>query len=182
MYYILYLSSLCRRRRWPDPHYEILHCNGGYSCVVRVNHREYYCENVSESEVLAREAAAQRAYQFSVNESQFAKAAGVIVAPSKAIYASAPIIDCRENVEDGEDEDEEEEEDEMREDCGGKIFREGERGRLAPAKSSLPPQSNTTWQRGNATWRCGQIDGCPAEKTGYGDTRAKGGKDLLCRT
>ncbi|EGX49547.1 hypothetical protein AOL_s00078g36 [Orbilia oligospora ATCC 24927] len=84
--------GLCRRRRWPDPHYEVLQCNGGYSCIVRVNHREYYCENISESEVLAREAAAQRAYQFSVNESQFAKAAGVIVAPSKAIYASTPIM------------------------------------------------------------------------------------------
>jgi len=92
MYYILYLSSLCRRRRWSDPHYEVIQCNGGYSCIVRVNQREYYCENVWESEVLAREAAAQRAYQFSVNESQFAKAAGVIVTPSKAVYATATIM------------------------------------------------------------------------------------------
>jgi len=86
------LSNLCRRRRWPDPHYEVLRCNGGYSCIVRVNHREYYCETVSDTEVLAREAAAQRAYQFSVNESQFSKAAGVIVAPAKAIYATGPSL------------------------------------------------------------------------------------------
>lgn len=57
-----------------------------------MNHREYYSETVMDSEVLAKEAAAQRAYQFSVNESQFSKAAGVIVAPAKVIYATGPSV------------------------------------------------------------------------------------------
>lgn len=62
MYYILYLSSLCRRRRWPDPLYDIIAYGSGYACSVRVNHRDYQAETTYETEELAREAAAMHAY------------------------------------------------------------------------------------------------------------------------
>jgi len=75
MYYILYLASLCRRRRWPDPHYEPYTCPTGYTCVVRVNNREYQTDVVCETETLARENAAMRAYlicrNFSVNDGMY---------------------------------------------------------------------------------------------------------------
>jgi hypothetical protein len=67
MYYILYLSSLCRRRRWSDPHYESYQYSNGFSCTVRVNGREYQSESILDTEVLAREAAAMRAYLFCRN-------------------------------------------------------------------------------------------------------------------
>ncbi|KAL2215938.1 hypothetical protein M432DRAFT_552975 [Thermoascus aurantiacus ATCC 26904] len=75
MYYILYLASLCRRRRWPDPLYETYACPTGYTCVVRVNNREYQTDTVCETEMLARENAAMRAYlicrNFSVNDGMY---------------------------------------------------------------------------------------------------------------
>lgn len=75
MYYILYLASLCRRRRWPDPHYEPYTCPTGYTCVVRVNNREYQTDVVCETETLSRENAAMRAYlicrNFSVNDGMY---------------------------------------------------------------------------------------------------------------
>ncbi|KAL2002028.1 hypothetical protein VTN02DRAFT_781 [Thermoascus thermophilus] len=75
MYYILYLASLCRRRRWPDPLYEAYACPTGYTCVVRVNNREYQTDAVCETETLARENAAMRAYlicrNFSVNDGMY---------------------------------------------------------------------------------------------------------------
>jgi len=67
MFYILYLSSLCKRRRWPDPHYEIYPLNNGFACSVRVNHRDYPSDELSGSRDLAREAAAKRAYLFCRN-------------------------------------------------------------------------------------------------------------------
>ncbi|KAI5859213.1 hypothetical protein BZA05DRAFT_440797 [Tricharina praecox] len=75
MYYILYLSSLCRRRRWTDPLYKcISYDNCGYACTVSVNHREYVTENTYETEDLAKEAAAMKAYlicrNLSVSEGQ----------------------------------------------------------------------------------------------------------------
>ncbi|KAJ5832990.1 hypothetical protein N7474_001301 [Penicillium riverlandense] len=75
MYYMLYLASLCRRRRWPEPTYESSGNEGGYSCVVRVNNREYQTDAICESEVRARESAAMRAYlicrNFSVNDGMY---------------------------------------------------------------------------------------------------------------
>ncbi|KAI9884659.1 MAG: hypothetical protein M1823_003541 [Watsoniomyces obsoletus] len=73
MYYILYLSSLCRRRRWSDPLYEPYQTpSGQYCCTVRVNHREYQADTLHETETMAREHAAMRAYlicrNFSVND------------------------------------------------------------------------------------------------------------------
>ncbi|KAJ5216289.1 uncharacterized protein N7498_002696 [Penicillium cinerascens] len=75
MYYILYLASLCRRRRWPEPTYEAYPTTGGYTCVARVNNREYQTDIIYESETLARENAAMRAYlicrNFSVNDGMY---------------------------------------------------------------------------------------------------------------
>ncbi|EEQ33648.1 conserved hypothetical protein [Microsporum canis CBS 113480] len=76
MYYILYLASLCRRRRWPEPLYEQVNGSGsGYTCVVRVNNREYQTDEACQTELLAREKAAMRAYlicrNFSVNDGMY---------------------------------------------------------------------------------------------------------------
>ncbi|GES59405.1 hypothetical protein ATEIFO6365_0003068600 [Aspergillus terreus] len=75
MYYILYLASLCRRRRWPEPRYEISALSTGYTCTVRVNNREYTTDEECGSETLARENAAMRAYlicrNFSVNDGMY---------------------------------------------------------------------------------------------------------------
>ncbi|OQD73293.1 hypothetical protein PENDEC_c016G02366 [Penicillium decumbens] len=75
MYYILYLASLCRRRRWPEPTYEAYATTAGYTCVARVNNREYQTDTIHESETLARENAAMRAYlicrNFSVNDGMY---------------------------------------------------------------------------------------------------------------
>ncbi|TGZ77310.1 hypothetical protein EX30DRAFT_205072 [Ascodesmis nigricans] len=72
MFYILYLSSLCQRRRWPDPLYETSIVSTstydrygpirGYTCSVRVNHRIYESRKVFETEELAKEEAAKEAY------------------------------------------------------------------------------------------------------------------------
>ncbi|KAI9798532.1 MAG: hypothetical protein M1825_005337 [Sarcosagium campestre] len=68
-------SGLCRRRRWPDPLYESYQTSSGFCCVVRVNHREYQTDTVYETETLARENAAMRAYlicrNFSVNDGMY---------------------------------------------------------------------------------------------------------------
>ncbi|PYH96836.1 hypothetical protein BO71DRAFT_407469 [Aspergillus ellipticus CBS 707.79] len=75
MYYILYLASLCRRRRWPEPVYEAYTVGPGFTCTVRVNNREYQTDAVCESDTLARENAAMRAYlicrNFSVNDGMY---------------------------------------------------------------------------------------------------------------
>lgn len=75
MYYILYLASLCKRRRWPDPHYECYPSGGGFTCKVRVNHRDYTSEDIHATQELARESAAQQAYlvcyNISVNENLY---------------------------------------------------------------------------------------------------------------
>ncbi|KAI9806125.1 MAG: hypothetical protein M1833_004532 [Piccolia ochrophora] len=68
-------SGLCRRRRWPDPLYESYQTSSGFCCTVRVNHREYQTDTVYETETLARENAAMRAYlicrNFSVNDGMY---------------------------------------------------------------------------------------------------------------
>ncbi|KAL4943056.1 hypothetical protein BDV06DRAFT_221572 [Aspergillus oleicola] len=93
MYYVLYLASLCRRRHWPEPLYESYASAGsngsnssnssgnthasspGYTCIVRVNNREYQTDTICASETLARENAAMRAYlicrNFSVNDGKY---------------------------------------------------------------------------------------------------------------
>lgn len=68
-------AGLCRRRRWQEPHYEPFGGAGRYTCVVRVNNREYQTDAVFENETLARENAAMRAYlicrNFSVNDGMY---------------------------------------------------------------------------------------------------------------
>jgi hypothetical protein len=68
MYYIQYLSSLCRRRRWPDPLYEPKACGAGYACTVFVDRRKYQTDTTYETETLAKEAAAMRAYLICRNQ------------------------------------------------------------------------------------------------------------------
>ncbi|OKL60263.1 hypothetical protein UA08_04796 [Talaromyces atroroseus] len=75
MYYILYLASLCKRRHWSEPNYDAFRSSTGYTCVVRVNNREYKADSICESEIMARENAAMRAYlicrNFSVNDGMY---------------------------------------------------------------------------------------------------------------
>jgi len=75
MFYIMYLTGLCQRRHWPDPLYETYRSHHGYSCTVRVNNREYTTDTYYESDELARNAAATRAYMicrnFSVNDGMY---------------------------------------------------------------------------------------------------------------
>ncbi|KAI9814632.1 MAG: hypothetical protein M1827_003188 [Pycnora praestabilis] len=69
------MFGLCRRRRWPDPLYESYRTPSGYTCMVRVNNREYQTDTIHESETLSRENAAMRAYlicrNFSVNDGMY---------------------------------------------------------------------------------------------------------------
>jgi hypothetical protein len=64
--------GLCARRHWADPLYETYRTRQGYMCTVRVNNREYNTDVPYETEELARNAAATRAYMicrnFSVND------------------------------------------------------------------------------------------------------------------
>ncbi|MCJ1346578.1 hypothetical protein MMC31_004796 [Peltigera leucophlebia] len=67
--------GLCRRRQWPEPHYESYGSRTGFECVARVNNREYSTDTAYGSELLARENAAMRAYlicrNFSVNDGMY---------------------------------------------------------------------------------------------------------------
>ncbi|KAI9717147.1 MAG: hypothetical protein M1812_004895 [Candelaria pacifica] len=60
---------------WPDPLYESYRTASGYTCTVRVNNREYQTDTLYESDTLARENAAMRAYlicrNFSVNDGMY---------------------------------------------------------------------------------------------------------------
>lgn len=74
--YILKLG-LCRRRGWTDPMYECYHDQGGFTCLVLVNGREYQTDLTYESDTLAQENAAMRAFMvcrnFSVNGGMLAR-------------------------------------------------------------------------------------------------------------
>ena len=67
--------GLCQRRQWSEPHYEVTPSRHGYSCVVRVNNREYQTSKYYPSEVTAKEAAATIAFNicrsFSVNDGMY---------------------------------------------------------------------------------------------------------------
>ncbi|KAL8755151.1 MAG: hypothetical protein Q9184_004882 [Pyrenodesmia sp. 2 TL-2023] len=69
------LLGLCKRRQWPQPHYESYSTSAGYACVARVNNREYQTDTTYGSDLLARENAAMRAYlicrNFSVNDGMY---------------------------------------------------------------------------------------------------------------
>ncbi|KAF4625629.1 hypothetical protein G7Y89_g12535 [Cudoniella acicularis] len=70
-FYIAYLQSLCIRKGWRDPLYETYRSSSGFTCLVIVNGREYVTDLAYESDGLAQENAAMRAYMvcrnFSVN-------------------------------------------------------------------------------------------------------------------
>ncbi|OBT50395.1 hypothetical protein VE04_09998 [Pseudogymnoascus sp. 24MN13] len=70
-FYIQYLDGLCQRRGWRDPMYEVYRSSSGFTCLVLVNGREYRTDLAYESDQLAQENAAMRAFMvcrnFSVN-------------------------------------------------------------------------------------------------------------------
>ncbi|KAK5994981.1 hypothetical protein PT974_03371 [Cladobotryum mycophilum] len=76
-FYMQYLESLCRRRGWTDPSYECYRDHSGFTCLVLVNGREYQTDLAYESDVLAQENAAMRAFMvcrnFSVNGGMLAR-------------------------------------------------------------------------------------------------------------
>ncbi|KAK2033853.1 hypothetical protein LX32DRAFT_518256, partial [Colletotrichum zoysiae] len=76
-FYMQYLESLCRRRGWMDPTYECYRDHSGYTCLVLVNGREYQTDLAYESDSLAQENAAMRAFMvcrnFSVNGGMLAR-------------------------------------------------------------------------------------------------------------
>jgi hypothetical protein len=65
-------TGLCQRRHWPDPLFSTYRTRQGFGATVRVNNREYSTDVEYESEELAKNAAATRAYMicrnFSVND------------------------------------------------------------------------------------------------------------------
>lgn len=69
--------GLCRRRGWQDPSYECYRDPSGYTCLVLVNGREYQTDIAYESDTLAQENAAMRAFMvcrnFSVNGGMLAR-------------------------------------------------------------------------------------------------------------
>ncbi|KAF2753888.1 hypothetical protein EJ05DRAFT_504489 [Pseudovirgaria hyperparasitica] len=76
MFYHIYLTGLCQRRHWPEPSYDSYRTRRGYyGCTVRVNNREYTTDEDYETDDLARNAAATRAYMicrnFSVNDGMY---------------------------------------------------------------------------------------------------------------
>jgi len=75
MFYIQYLISLCERRSWAEPIFETRRSRQGFTCRVRVNNREYTSDTAYASEKLAREKAAESAYNlcynFSVNDGMY---------------------------------------------------------------------------------------------------------------
>lgn len=75
MFYVMYLTGLCQRRHWPDPLFQTYRTRYGYQSTVRVNNREYSTDVDYESEELAKNAAATRAYMicrnFSVNDGMY---------------------------------------------------------------------------------------------------------------
>ncbi|PMD30899.1 hypothetical protein L207DRAFT_380599, partial [Hyaloscypha variabilis F] len=76
-FYMAYLESLCRRRGWRDPLYETYRASTGFTCLVLVNGREYQTDHAYESDGMAQESAAMRAFMvcrnFSVNGGMLAR-------------------------------------------------------------------------------------------------------------
>ncbi|KAF3761290.1 hypothetical protein M406DRAFT_294809 [Cryphonectria parasitica EP155] len=76
-FYMQYLDSLCQRRGWTEPTYECYREPSGYTCLVLVNGREYQTDLAYQTDKLARENAAMRAFMvcrnFSVNGGMLAR-------------------------------------------------------------------------------------------------------------
>lgn len=70
-------TGLCQRRGWTEPTYECYREPSGYTCLVLVNGREYQTDLAYQSDELARENAAMRAFMvcrsFSVNNGMLAR-------------------------------------------------------------------------------------------------------------
>lgn len=62
--------DLCCRRQWPEPVFTPFRTPAGFVCVARVNNREYQSDALHESDRLARENAAMRAYLICQNFSK----------------------------------------------------------------------------------------------------------------
>ncbi|WPG97733.1 Hypothetical protein R9X50_00051400 [Acrodontium crateriforme] len=75
MFYLMYLSNICQRRSWPEPMYEHYQTSHGHFCKVRVNNREYCTDVPYETDTLAKDGAAMRAYMivrnFSHNDGMY---------------------------------------------------------------------------------------------------------------
>lgn len=73
----LSLTGLCQRRGWGTPTYECYREPSGYTCHVLVNGREYQTDLAYQTDDLARENAAMRAFMvcrnFSVNGGMLAR-------------------------------------------------------------------------------------------------------------
>jgi hypothetical protein len=69
------LPDLCSRRSWADPTFETRRSRQGWTCLVRVNNREYTADTTYPTENMAREKAAESAYficyNFSVNDGMY---------------------------------------------------------------------------------------------------------------
>jgi hypothetical protein len=70
-------AGLCQRRGWKDPLYECYRRSSGFTCQVLVNGREYLTDVEYESDGLAQENAAMRAFMvcrnFSINGGMLAR-------------------------------------------------------------------------------------------------------------
>lgn len=70
-------TGLCQRRGWTEPTYECYREPTGYTCLVLVNGREYQTDLAYQTDELARENAAMRAFMvcrnFSVNGGMLAR-------------------------------------------------------------------------------------------------------------
>ena len=70
-------ADLCRRRGWAAPGYQQYRSDEGWTSIVYVNGREYQTDLPYESDVLAMENAAMRAFMicrnFSVNSGMLAR-------------------------------------------------------------------------------------------------------------
>ncbi|KAF2704435.1 hypothetical protein K504DRAFT_461197 [Pleomassaria siparia CBS 279.74] len=79
---LMIVTGLCQRRHWPDPLFSTFRTRYGYGCTVRVNNREYTTDVEYESDELAKNAAATRAYMicrnFSVNDGRCPGQGGVV--------------------------------------------------------------------------------------------------------
>ena len=64
------VTDLCYRRQWPAPVFTPFRSRSGWLCMARVNNREYQSDSGHESERLAVENAAMRAYAICQNFSK----------------------------------------------------------------------------------------------------------------
>ena len=68
---------MCQRRRWPEPMYKVSPELRGFSCEVSVKGRRYWTDTEYQTDKLAQENAAMRAFMvcqnFSTNDGMLAQ-------------------------------------------------------------------------------------------------------------